>query len=59
MNYLEYCARQKSLNLYVESEDRYTKTGYYTGKPNKTYHEFVESGKFTDEQLVEIRYCLN
>lgn len=25
MNYLEYCARQKSLNLYVESEDRYTK----------------------------------
>lgn len=59
MNYFEYCARQEALNLYTESEDRYTKTGYYTGESNKTYHEFEASGKFTDEQLVEIRYCLN
>lgn len=59
MNYFEYCARQKALDLYAESENRYTEDGYYTGKPNKTYREFVESGKFTAEQLVEISYCLN
>ena len=59
MNYFEYCARQKALDLYAESEEDFTKTGYYTGKSNKTYREFVESRKFTDEQLVEIRYCLN
>ena len=59
MNYFEYCARQKALDLYTESEEDFTRYGYYTGKSNKTYHEFEASGKFTDEQLVEIRYCLN
>ena len=59
MNYFEYCERQKELNLYVEREDRYKDTGYYTGKTNKTYEEFVDSGEFSEEQLKEIKYCLD
>lgn len=59
MNYFEYCARQKALDLYVESEEDFTRYGYYTGKSNKTYHEFEASGKFTEEQLEAVKYCLD
>lgn len=59
MNYFEYCARQKALDLYAESEEDFTRYGYYTGKSNKTYHEFEASGKFTEEQLEAVKYCLD
>lgn len=59
MNYFEYCARQKALDLYTESEEDFTRYGYYTGKSNKTYHEFEASGKFTEEQLEAVKYCLD